>query len=528
MPTPVSNFAKVTVSTGYNATATSIVLLTGHGSRLPSTVPYPLVWWNASDYSDPADDPNREIVMVTARSGDTLTVTRGAEGTTATAKNLAGKTYKMILSMTAGMWAEVHERGLSESFRGLVVMNHPSADQKLSKVLFRADAIVMDDGEEIANWHNIVVDLAASGVNGLDTGSKAASTAYELYAISNGTTKAGLLHRAKNYRADTLYVVGDDGHHALRDATARTKLAQGFQLATAGLVEFVDVKLAKTGSPTGNYWFTIESSAGGAPSGTVLATSDKYDVSLLSGASTWVRLPFRTPASLSAATPYHLVLQADYTISASNYIFWRADTTAATYAGGMKAAYDGTTWTNDPDDDFMFQVWVTENDTPVVLPSGYTKKALICPFVYNHSDSHLRLFMQLDRSIYCFARTVNATSASDQWTIFPAGAGSAVPTLYHLGALVPPRPCTAHIAFAATGAAVSAQFGHLTATWIGWASGPSLYTSGPGAMPGSYTPSNTYDGFTYSVRLVVPIEYQGLMGTAGVSSAFARINQIDW
>jgi hypothetical protein len=524
MATPVKNFAKVTVSTGYDSSATSIVLATGHGSRLPSTVPYPLVWWNATDYSDPSDDPNREIVMVTARSGDTLTVTRAAEGTTATAKNVAGKTYKMILSITAGMWADVHERGLSESFRGLVVQPHPSADQRLSKVLFRADAIVMDDGEEITDWNNIVVDLAASGVNGLDTGSEAPSTAYELYAIYNGTTKAGLLHKAKNYREDTSLTSGEDGQHALRDNNARTKLSQGFQLATAGPVEFIDVKLVKTGTPTGNYWFTIESTAGGVPSGTVLAMSDKYDVSLLTTDATWVRMPFRAPASLSAATQYHLVLQGDFTVSASNFMAWRADTTAATYANGSKAAYDGTTWTNDPDDDFMFKVWVTENDTPVVLPSGYTQKALICPFVYNDSDSHLRQFMQLGRSIQCFARTPQAVSANDQWTIFPAGAAPLIPTLYHLSAHVPPRPCTIHVTHGATGTLGILQYGHIRATWIG----PPQWASGPGATPGHAVWTASSDGFTYSSRVAVCIEYQGMMARSGSASLFARINQIDW
>lgn len=94
------NFAKVTVSTGYDASATSIVLTTGHGAKLP-TVPFNVTWWNSTDYADPSDDPNVEIGRVTARSTDTLTVTRGQEGTSASTKNTAGKTYKMIAGLTA-------------------------------------------------------------------------------------------------------------------------------------------------------------------------------------------------------------------------------------------------------------------------------------------------------------------------------------------------------------------------------------------------------------------------------------------
>jgi len=67
MATPVTNFGKVTVSSGYGSGDVSIALTAGHGSRLPSTFPYPLTWWNVTDYPDPADDPKREIVTVTAR-----------------------------------------------------------------------------------------------------------------------------------------------------------------------------------------------------------------------------------------------------------------------------------------------------------------------------------------------------------------------------------------------------------------------------------------------------------------------------
>lgn len=100
---PVKNFAIVTVSTTYDASATSIALTSGHGARLPAPSTdgaFNLVWWNSTDYSNPADDPNVEIVRVTARSTDTLTVTRAQESTSASTKNTASKTYKMALVPT--------------------------------------------------------------------------------------------------------------------------------------------------------------------------------------------------------------------------------------------------------------------------------------------------------------------------------------------------------------------------------------------------------------------------------------------
>jgi hypothetical protein len=98
------NFAKGTLSTGISAGATSIVLSTGDGAKFPAPATdgaFNAVVWDSTTYPDPADDPNVEIVRVTARTSDTLTVTRAQESTTAAAHNTAGKTYKMVLGPTA-------------------------------------------------------------------------------------------------------------------------------------------------------------------------------------------------------------------------------------------------------------------------------------------------------------------------------------------------------------------------------------------------------------------------------------------
>ena len=104
---PILNFAKGEVSIGYDDTATSIVLSSGDGANFPSSFSYNVVWWNFTDFPDPSDDPNVEIVRVTARTSDTLTVTRAQEGTAATTKNTGGKTYKMILAFTKKTYDEI-------------------------------------------------------------------------------------------------------------------------------------------------------------------------------------------------------------------------------------------------------------------------------------------------------------------------------------------------------------------------------------------------------------------------------------
>lgn len=82
MALKLSNNAISFLASGITAGATSITLKTGDGAKFPAL--------GAGDYfpatiSKP--DGTFEIVRVTARSGDTLTVTRAQEGTTALAFN---------------------------------------------------------------------------------------------------------------------------------------------------------------------------------------------------------------------------------------------------------------------------------------------------------------------------------------------------------------------------------------------------------------------------------------------------------
>lgn len=111
------NFAKATVSTGYDAIATSIVLTTGHALRLPAT-PFNATWWNSTDFPDPSDDPNVEIIRVTGRSTDTLTVLRGQESITATTKNTAGKTYKILAGPTAALIPQIAPKTSTNFYLG--------------------------------------------------------------------------------------------------------------------------------------------------------------------------------------------------------------------------------------------------------------------------------------------------------------------------------------------------------------------------------------------------------------------------
>jgi hypothetical protein len=73
-----SNQAQSTLATGIDNDDTSLVLATSGGAAFPAT-------GNFRVRLGTADDPNYELCIATARSTDTLTVTRAAEGRTARA-----------------------------------------------------------------------------------------------------------------------------------------------------------------------------------------------------------------------------------------------------------------------------------------------------------------------------------------------------------------------------------------------------------------------------------------------------------
>lgn len=97
----IRNFAKATVliSGNYDASATEIDMEITQGAVFP-TPPFNAVWWNKTDYPDPADDPGHEIIRVTAQDGDTLTIERAQELTAAADHNEAGKVYGLMAGLT--------------------------------------------------------------------------------------------------------------------------------------------------------------------------------------------------------------------------------------------------------------------------------------------------------------------------------------------------------------------------------------------------------------------------------------------
>lgn len=326
-----------------------------------------------------------------------------------------------------------NQNALGGLFSGIHIGTHIDSDIAAKTVqLRRAERIVFDDGSAENNLTPLTADITLAGAGGLDTGSEAASTWYEIYAIRNSstTTKSLMLHRAKDFFLDETYD-SDDATILIRNVTdTRTALGQGFAVSNTGYLDFVDVEIIRNNAPSGTLYAEIHSDAAGLPSGTVLATSDKLVAGDVATSSQWVRFVFRTPVSLTAATTYHLVLTGSWTPSDSVYVAWRCDTSAASYANGTRTQKDGGTWINTgvTAHDFSFKIYIRRNDASVTMPSGYDGKCLI-GYVYNDGSSNFTVFTAVDRRV------------SEAGNIV-VGGSDAIPSLKDISAFVPPVPVT--------------------------------------------------------------------------------------
>jgi hypothetical protein len=272
---PIKNFAKVTVSTGYDASATSIVLASGDGAKLPAPATdgaFNLVWWNSTSYPDPADDPNKEIVRCTARSSDTLTVTRAQEGTSATVKNLAGKTYKMILALTANTMSDINLGKLA----GLTL---DPTGRNLKTWWNFEDFII---GTNARLWYGTSSGTGSSALPTLGTALRPG-----IHRLSTGTTNTGYAGVANSgYLTDFLFGAGiytleaDIYITTLSDGTETYTLRFGFGDALSiAPVDGAYFRYTDTGTTPNWYRNTV--------SNTTLTSTDT-GVAVVAGA--WIRL----------------------------------------------------------------------------------------------------------------------------------------------------------------------------------------------------------------------------------------------
>ena len=147
---------------------------------------------------------------------------------------------------------------------------------------------------------------------------------------------------------------------AMGDATARTRIWQGFKVLSTGIYGYIALLLEKVGSPTDNISLDIMTDSSGIPSGTNVSKgdSDVIVASTLDAERRWVIFRFDPPVFLVQSTQYHMVLKRSGAVDASNYINWYEDTDAG-YGDGTAGTYtsNGSVYTAVSTSDFIFSIF---------------------------------------------------------------------------------------------------------------------------------------------------------------------------
>lgn len=166
-----------------------------------------------------------------------------------------------------------------------------------------------------------------------------------------------------NYPASYLRLNQFDTYRNLGDATARTRLFQGFQVPDTNWYEWVVVPMLKVGSPTDNLTIEIHTNSSGVPSGTTVTdgTSDTFTGSTLDVELRLVPFRFNPPVYLSSSTQYHLVFVRSSAVNASNY-YKVAEDDDNQYSDGTAGTYDASTYTAVSGSDFPFYIFKYSND----------------------------------------------------------------------------------------------------------------------------------------------------------------------
>jgi hypothetical protein len=181
----VKNFAKANLNAGITSGATSLVLTSGAGGKMPAT-PFNAVLFNSTDFSDPADDTTVEIVRVTNVSGDTLTITRAQEGTSASAHNTGAKTYTLVAGPTAKTMTDINR--VAAIGYGATYSSHTGIVSGVSdNLVIPAGTLAVGDSIDIYGLWSHTGAMASAPRFGLDFGSSGANLV-NISAVGTGDT----------------------------------------------------------------------------------------------------------------------------------------------------------------------------------------------------------------------------------------------------------------------------------------------------------------------------------------------------
>lgn len=150
-----------------------------------------------------------------------------------------------------------------------------------------------------------------------------------------------------------------DTWRALGDATARTRLSQGFQVPSTGFYSYIAFFMDVVGAPTDNLSCVVETDSSaptGRPSGTAVTngTSASIAGTVLTVRGRYLVFVF-DPMFLTESTTYHATLRRSAAVDSSNY-YRVGEDTGGGYGDGTLATWDTSTWTPVSGSDLIFSV----------------------------------------------------------------------------------------------------------------------------------------------------------------------------
>ena len=163
----------------------------------------------------------------------------------------------------------------------------------------------------------------------------------------NGNLIQGLIDPAMPGLIDQSQLLSDS-QVGLR-ATNMLKLSQSFESDYNLPYIIIDFSLRKYGTPVGNIWVELYIATADAPTGAILMRSYNLNVATLMALAPGIGrfILYSSNFTPQKNTRYCLVLNADYAISAVNFVAVRYQASDV-YANGIAKYWDGANWLNVP------------------------------------------------------------------------------------------------------------------------------------------------------------------------------------
>lgn len=163
----MKNNAQGVLDSDITAIATTLDLVSGDGANFPSTFPFLITGWDSVNHPNPTDDTDLEILEVTGRVSDTLTVIRGKEGTSGFA-HLDGAKFAMLI--TAGIFDDT-TYGIDANTTADIATHAalPTSHGTAGSIVGTSDSQILTN-KTINGDDNTITNVPASEVTIVDTG----------------------------------------------------------------------------------------------------------------------------------------------------------------------------------------------------------------------------------------------------------------------------------------------------------------------------------------------------------------------